>query len=161
MDLISVDPGLRACGVAVFRAAVLKRAMFVVSPERVKRGAACWVAMAWAVAQAVNGESWTSGVVEFPQQYDGESHEVDRRDLSELTAIAGAVALILSARCGDLWSPVPREWKGQVPKDVHGRRILSRLTPAEEHRIEWPKGDRFRHNVTDAIGLGLRRIGRL
>lgn len=161
MDLISVDPGLRACGVAVFRESVLSRALFVVSPERSARGGAAWVAMAWAVAQAVAAESWTSAVVEFPQQYDGESHEVDRRDLSELTAVAGAVALVLSAKASVLWTPVPREWKGQVPKDVHGRRILSRLTPAETYRVEWPKAERFRHNVTDAIGLGLRRIGRL
>lgn len=161
MNLIAVDPGLRACGVAVYRDSTLTRAMFVVSPERTLRGGPAWVAMAWAVAQQVNSESWTTAVVEFPQQYEGEESKVDRRDLSELTAVAGAVTLVLSARASVVWTPVPREWKGQVPKDVHGRRILSRLTPAEAYRVEWPSAERFRHNVTDAIGLGLRRLGRL
>jgi hypothetical protein len=51
----------------------------------------------------------------------------------------------------------PRTWKGQVPKEIHHRRVRAALTPAELARI--PKS--HTHDTLDAIGLGLWRTGRM
>ena len=50
----------------------------------------------------------------------------------------------------------PRTWKGQVPKEIHGRRTMSVLTPAEAALAAGK-----RHDVLDAIGLGLWKLGRM
>jgi hypothetical protein len=48
----------------------------------------------------------------------------------------------------------PGQWKGQVPKDIHLKRTLAKLTPAERANVE---ND---HNAIDATGLLLWGIGR-
>ena len=56
----------------------------------------------------------------------------------------------------------PRKWKGNVPKAVFGERIESRLTPKEHqlaHLERFPKTKR--HDVVDAIGIGLWWLRRL
>ncbi len=41
----------------------------------------------------------------------------------------------------------PSEWKGQVDKRIHNRRVLDKLTPAERVLVG------TNHNVIDAVGL--------
>jgi len=48
----------------------------------------------------------------------------------------------------------PREWKGQVPKDVHHARLVKTLTPDEMAMVERAAPPSLRHNVLDAIGIG-------
>ena len=48
----------------------------------------------------------------------------------------------------------PGQWKGQVPKGIHTKRTLAKLTPAERANVE---ND---HNAIDATGLLLWGIGR-
>lgn len=50
----------------------------------------------------------------------------------------------------------PRTWKRQVPKPIHNIRTLKALSDAER-RIAKGK----RHDVIDAIGLGLWKLGRM
>ena len=50
----------------------------------------------------------------------------------------------------------PRTWKHQVPKQVHNRRTLAALTPDE-----FALADGQRHDVIDAVGLGLWKLGRI
>jgi len=50
----------------------------------------------------------------------------------------------------------PRTWKGQVPKAIHNRRALAALTPDE-----FALADGQPHDVIDAIGLGLWKLGRI
>jgi len=91
MITIAVDPGLRACGVAVFSGGQLAWAGYVRSSEAKARGGSAWIAMALAVAEALTaqlGPAWVRpglGVVEYPQQYEGAGHKADREDISELT----------------------------------------------------------------------------
>lgn len=51
----------------------------------------------------------------------------------------------------------PVEWKGSVPKEIHNRRVLAKLT--EQELALLPVRPRARnpydHNTVDAIGLGL------
>ena len=82
-------------------------------------------------------------------------------------------------------TPTPEKWKGGVPKDIHHERVWGKLMPdekklvapflyghlldlipAEDRKLYVPpvrgKGvpDRKRHNVFDAVGLGLWSAGR-
>lgn len=57
----------------------------------------------------------------------------------------------------------PATWKGQVPKDVHHARIWSRLSANEQEIVSvcgrgMPPSKR--HNMLDAVGLGLWAVGR-
>ena len=54
----------------------------------------------------------------------------------------------------------PADWKGQVPKEVMTERIRRSLTEEERGRIEKCKAS-LMHNVLDACGIGLYRLGRL
>ena len=49
----------------------------------------------------------------------------------------------------------PKEWKAQVPKGVHHKRLVAFLNAAET-RV-WDKAD---HNAKDAVGIGLFHLGR-
>ncbi len=51
----------------------------------------------------------------------------------------------------------PREWKGQLPKPVHEKRIVARLKPAElevYQRAMRPLTAKAKTDCTDAVGLG-------
>jgi hypothetical protein len=48
----------------------------------------------------------------------------------------------------------PGLWKGQVPKDIHNRRVLAKLTPEERSLV--PQD----HNAIDSVGLLLWALGR-
>lgn len=49
----------------------------------------------------------------------------------------------------------PKQWKGQVPKDVHHERLARVLSASE--LVLWGAVD---HNAKDAIGIGLFHLGR-
>ena len=69
----------------------------------------------------------------------------------------------------------PFQWKGSVPKSIHHTRVLAKLSEAERavadqaisrgrsgvsKSLATPVPASKRHNVLDAIGLGLFRVGR-
>ena len=94
-------------------------------------------------------------VVELPQVYS--QGKGDPNDLIQVAFAAG--------RCvgkGKFFETVlPGQWKGQVPKKIHNRRVLAKLTP-EEHVVLDAAEVRpsLRHNIIDAIGIGLWRVKR-
>lgn len=51
----------------------------------------------------------------------------------------------------------PEQWKGQMPKDVCWRRVLTRLLPTEMALVRTAGAD---WNCRDAVGLGLWALGR-
>ncbi len=56
---------------------------------------------------------------------------------------------------------LPREWKPNLPKEVHQPRILATLTPAERRLVDALRPKSLVHNAIDAVGIGLNRLGRL
>lgn len=115
--------------------------------------------------------------VEAQELYLGKTR--DPRNILHLGTVAGAALLRLREYgcLAEAYFPRPAEWKGEVPKDVHGRRILTKagwglsdladaggqepyVYPRCPHRGallggydsgRWNKGD-WKH-LTDAIGL--------
>lgn len=158
--LVAVDPGLRELGLALFHGQTLVACHLVRSPERTVRGPVAWRAMAKAVVEALGGPRPEGVVVtEYPQAYRAQHQKGDQADLIELAGAVGAVSYALGAE--RLVGYLPREWKGQVPKEVHNRRIRSKLTDAELAVLTAIRAGALEHNVVDAIGIGLVHLGRL
>lgn len=102
-------------------------------------------------------------VVEVPVVYlhgpGGKKDGADPNDLIDLAAVVGALCVTFS-EAFVLKAVQPREWKGQVPKEIHHARALSRLDADERARV--PKLAKSRlHNALDALALGLTDLGRM
>lgn len=99
-------------------------------------------------------------VVELPVVY-GPGKTRNPADLIDLTLVAGSFIPLASVSAV---TQTPAEWKGQRPKHVCQRHIEAELRASERGIINKkfqniPKS--LRHNVWDAIGLGMSHLGRI
>lgn len=99
-------------------------------------------------------------VIERPQVYKAQFLKGDPNDLVDLALMGGALSGILHGKCRATLFYLPCEWKGQVVKAAMNARIKKRLSEDEQRRIDWPAKS-LQHNVWDAIGIGLKAVGRL
>lgn len=155
--LLSVDPGLRACGVAVWKR---------------DQGSMSYPVLRWAGLVKNTGEAWSSMVhavehrlrdffffptylaIEMPQIYNRTHWKGDPDDLIQLAGLVGAFVYFYDARNGSKQYK-PAAWKGQVKKDITELRVKMRLSAEELARVELPSAAGLRHNVWDGIGIGL------
>lgn len=171
--LIAIDPGYAArgpgCAVAIFVGSRLSQAFFA-RPEKVR------IAALKGVLEVV----W-----ECPQVDSRSRMSVPA--IVQLAAVGGTLAGMYAGACSSRAVPVsPSEWKGATPKPVHHLRLWRALRVAEhdllggvdtELAIEaacrkgaldrWGKPGAsyypstwWTHNLLDAVGIGLWRIGR-
>lgn len=101
-----------------------------------------------------------SAVIEVPQVYGRRRSPVDPNDLIAVAVTVGRAAQQFFAGRVDLVQP--HTWKGSVPKDVMLNRIVSKLDDGERlilHSAKVPAS--LRHNLIDAVGLGLWKVRRL
>lgn len=164
--LISLDPGLRLCGVAVFRDGVLTWAGLARNTNLTDRGAQAWLSMADAVMHALPMGTLLRPpdllVHELMQVYETKRQKGDPADLIELAGVSGAVVGTLDPRRAI--SYLPREWKGQIGKEVHHPRARSKLSEQEAATLDRCLESvpvSLRHNVMDAVALGLFQLKRL
>lgn len=87
-------------------------------------------------------------VIERPQVY--RNGKGDPNDLITLAITCGKIEALYR----DVQEVLPNTWKGNVPKDIHHRRILDKLSPRELAVIPFLPATK-RHNMVDAIGIGL------
>lgn len=154
--LISIDPGLRACGVAIWRpTGELERAEYVLGAKAAP-GAVAWIAMATAIYHATEIYEPKGLVIELPRTYGGRAARGDANDLIQLAATVGAITTRLRLPTTVY---LPDHWKGQTTKEVTKNRVEERLSPAEHARIIWPAPS-LRHNVIDGIALGMFHLRR-
>lgn len=138
MILTAIDPGKHASAVAEFHDGTLRRVFY-----------GRMITYFWAPEVAV--------VVELPQVYTRGSSKGDPNDLVDLAFSAGR----LVGNATNLRTVRPREWKGQLPKNVHHARVRKALSAAELAVLDAcnvPVSKR--HNVLDAVGLGLWALRR-
>lgn len=133
---VFVDPGKHASGVAWFRWKELRGAEYRRDPVE-------------------PGADWYLCVCEKPQVYAG-NPEVRTADLVDLAIAAGRMT-------GQLQTTyvTPASWKGSAKKAPMHERMAKILTP-EEMRIvnALDCAPSLRHNVFDAICMGLKWLGR-
>lgn len=155
--ILTLDPGAKACGVALFKSKRLQSAWLA-------RTKGDWAEMARAVYFSVQArmgphrlDEISTIVIERPQVYVASRSKGDPNDLITLALIAGRVTGYFPKAAAI--DRKPAQWKGQVPKEIQIERTRQKLSPAEKERIEkTPKS--LEHNVLDAIGIGLRHVGR-
>lgn len=149
--LISLDPGLRGSGIAWWSATgSLRHVAYVRNPEKTGNGPEAWAGYE-RVALYDNRADYL--VSEVPQVYRAGASKGDPDDLLQLAGVVGVFSVLVSA---DVRIGVkPREWKGQVPKDVHHARLIKTLSEADLEKINTAAPPSLRHNVLDAVGIGL------
>jgi hypothetical protein len=171
--LISIDPGVSVCGVAIFwvgtqelyAAALIQGISDARVPFADRIEALAYDAQTW-VGAKLKGENYSRTVaVEIPQVYEAARQKGDQNDLISVAFSAGAVARAVTCSFYTGSGPLsvsykPREWKGTIDADTMTARIESRLTDYERRKIEKCAAS-LRHNVIDAVGIGLHYLGRL
>lgn len=95
-------------------------------------------------------------VIEIPQVYQQRLLKGDPNDLVDVAVIAGAAAAVITP-FAEPQLVRPHVWKGNRPKAIDNRHTLSVLSADEKSKI--PLGAK-RHNVLDAVGMGLWKLGR-
>jgi hypothetical protein len=152
--LWSVDPGKRGIGLAGWVNGKLVSAKYA-GGSRSGEDAVCWAAF--------NGVEGDELAIEFPQVYGGPRNE-DPNDLLQLAAVVGAI----SSRFNHVAVYRPRQWKGQVPKPkkrsepyIIAERCKRRLSPDELAAVEIPGDTKLSWDVWDAVGIGLKHLGRM
>lgn len=163
MRVVSVDPGLRYCGVAEWRDGALVAASGVkTTVSDAVRGPVAWAAMAGEVRGVVEPHLFDVDVlvVEYPQIYPkrrGFRSFVNPNDLLEVAGVVGAIVGALNPVT--VVGYLPREWKGSTPKEKHNNAVLATLLYAELALVP-NLPEYLAHNVTDSLGLGLFYLGR-
>lgn len=156
--ILCVDPGLRGCGVAVFDGGFLINAAYVENPVTHGRGYKAHSEMGEAVSFWLD-KGADRVIIEHPRVYPGSAQQKgDPNDLLDVVAVGASVASWCNSR--EIETLFPSEWKGQVPKEVMTERIRRALSDIERLNIQKCKAS-LMHNVLDACGIGLFRLGRL
>lgn len=159
--MITIDPNLRGCGVAVWRGAVLEVAMYVAGPST---GRGYWVAeeLASNVELAVKDSIHDVRIIvcEYPRFYGSTHQKGDPNDLIDVAVVGAAVSTKLDSLCSHIESVFPSDWKGNVKKSIMLERIWSKLSE-EEKAVVQKTNKSDREDVLDAIGIGLHKLGRL
>lgn len=135
--MITIDPGVNGCGWAWWGAAYLIQAGYGQPPSA--------------------KETREDLLIELPQIYSAMKSKGNPNNLIKLAFHAG---MVVNGRPYETVSP--RQWKGTIKKEVMLKRILSKLTDTELSLLKGlglPKS--LEHNVVDACGIGLWKLGRL
>ena len=139
-DLVAIDPGERA-GIAYFHGGelLLAEAPQASRPMQEPR------------------EKVKQAVLEVPFKYPRDN--IDPNRLITLAVTAGRLLGRFEAK-GVLFVH-PRQWKGQRPKNVDIRYTYKLLSPNEQKVVDKATTLKTeRHNVLDAVGIGLWKLGR-
>ena len=153
--LACLDPGLRSVGVSIWERGELAGAYLVGPVPRVEDIGQQATTLAAAVREIAH---LTHVLVECPRVYPG-GRTRNPNDLLDLSVVVGA----LCASAADCLTVEPRAWKGARDGDAFiAGCVQPSLTPAELRRVELRGvAAGLRHNIWDAVGLGLWYFGRL
>lgn len=150
--IVTIDPGKRHCGVAVWDPATktLLQA-YLCGPS--KRSAP----LSFLDQLPSVDPTLITGVVEMPQRYPKSPVKVE--ELIQLAASANAVV----GRMGGKWTQArPGIWTRQwcQNKEIRLERAWKRLTPEEQARVKMPRSKERQKDVLDALALGLWSLKR-
>jgi len=144
MNLIAIDPGKHAVGWAAFGDDGLS---------------ACGMLEIGALGYLA-GRRPDVAVIEVPQIYDRRRWKGDPNDLIDV-AIAAGMARQALCDAAEVVLVKPAAWKGQRAKAIDTEYTSGLLSLPERAVIDrCGVAKSKRHNVIDAIGIGLWRLGR-
>lgn len=157
--MITIDPGVRGAGIAVWSLNNLVMACYV-KPMRKDRGYGLAEDLAYNVEMAVKDYSPKLIVCEFPRFYGSTHQKGDPNDLIDVAVAGAAISTRLDSLISYIESVSPSDWKGNVPKQKMLVRIWKKLTE-EERAVVQKTNKSDREDILDAIGIGLWKLGRL
>lgn len=103
-------------------------------------------------------------IVERPMIYPGGRQKARPADVIKLATRAGEAGGMYARIWGIEPEYVePHAWKGSVDKNIHHARVWAKLTPDEQAIVSAAaRGVAVgkRHNILDAVGIGLFAVGR-
>lgn len=135
--LVSIDPGVKNFGVAVWEDGVLQHAFL--APTDLRK-------------LACSLPSTHELVIEKMQVYRGSV----AKSLIDLSLVSGRFIGIMEYMYGaEITYYLPAEWKKQAPKGVIHDRLNGALSVYEIECIELPKSKKLRLDVLDAVAIGL------
>lgn len=151
---MSIDPGSKAAGIAVWRKKQLRLAFLA-------RGETWQSTVENALERLSDEMLWPDSVIiEMPEVYMPRHSKGDpNRSLTPLFLQTGAFIASFGMRTKHA-TVLPKSWKGQTPKAIMIKRNQERLTSEERNHVELPKARSLQHNVWDAVGIGLHHLGR-
>ena len=99
-------------------------------------------------------------VTELPQIYAGHKAIGNAEDILQLARVVGQLEGTFRSQGAEITVYRPAQWKGQLPKPKHHKRVFDSgvLTPDEEKH--WPHLVTY-HDVREAICLLLFKLGRI
>jgi len=138
MRILAIDPGLNCTGVAWdqqqdAKGPFLKSVRPLTRSHRDK---------AREIVREIPDVCWDLLVIEIPQIYQGGKQKGDPNDLIKLSILAGNIEALVSTY--NVLEVLPCSWKGQVPKEIHHKRLLARV-PA--------LNGKFSKDAMDALGI--------
>lgn len=170
MITLGFDPDLHTSGAAIVDGDKLLMVALTSVPSRVKGTRA-------ALQNAIAAQElmWPMDrveriAIESPQFYGGGKNKADPADLINLALVSGAAGDLFAKTypAADIGYVVPRDWKGQVPKHIHHKRICAALgldysTDGKRVIPRWPDSTHVVGKITparaqhvlDAVGLAL------
>lgn len=177
--ILAIDPGIRGCGVALFDpTGELAWARYVRNTVKQGDDPEALLGMAHAVCTALAARVTLASqiktlIVEWPQVYRIGLQKGDPNDLLSLAGVDGALCAMFPHATLKRYKPA--EWKNQIPPNVCAMRIVNALREPERRRFD--RFDLFLaallrarasdteiggtdHNTADAIGIGLKHLGR-
>lgn len=158
--LVAIDPGVRGCGIAKFCVETKELYEAFYLPNPMAKGDD--YEAVYSMASAVFGKSTdiTEGIIECPMVYSASKQKGRQSNILALAGVSYATSTLLFDYGITCQKVLPYEWKGQVDADIMLKRIEKRLNGIEILAIR-SCAQRLRHNVIDAIGIGLYKLGRL
>lgn len=180
--MLSIDPGVRGVGVGLWLDKKLIAAAYVKSSEETGHGpreaamaaraVADWLDPAAIGARAIVDLPGSKAIVdtlvlEWPQIYarGGGKTKGDPNVLLPLAGVDAALAALFPNT--QVTHYTPHDWKGGIEKPksaaapyIIESRVLSRLDEKEKAAIKWPNAKKFTWDVSDAVGVGLKYLGR-
>lgn len=152
--LIAIDPGKRVCGVSVWGCEPRRTILLYACSIRPQGGLSSLPAQVEDLLM-----EYLEGFEDAPPKF---IFEVPQYYMKKRATFRGVDALFDVLDCFHKHGiPVkdyvyPNQWKGNVPKKIHQRRIARALTTTELGNTD-PAGT---HDMWDAIGIGLYATGR-
>lgn len=158
--LLSCDPGSKRCALAYWqRSATSGRLVHVGFTDTVKGFVFPGAELAIEIPYI------------YPKGPQGKKEGADPNDSIAVAYAAGLIAGLRQPRVIETY--LPREWKKQIPKQIHHERIWNCLEGWEREVLPIETWERIQiginggpyswggHNLLDAVGIGLVFLGRL
>jgi hypothetical protein len=151
-DVIAVDPGARGVGWSLFRGGVLLGCGWAEPEWEGRKDSEHFRRVAWAFRKAI-GPVTEGSFYHEKMAYRG-SAAYAAGDLIDLSLVTGCCIGVLPESF-EVHGVTPAQWKGQTSKVVNHARTMKSLSSGEARTMDLLKFARRKHDVMDAVGIGL------